>query len=82
MGDIQQGVRESLRDLGITEPRTAVEKLAILIAEVLDNEPDEKTVAALSRELRLTLDKCADQPARTDSPVEEIIRRQELCRCY
>lgn len=77
MGQIQQGVRESLRDLGITEPRTAIERLAILIAEVLDSDPDDKTVAALSRELRLTLEKCADQPAPESDPVEEIISRQD-----
>jgi hypothetical protein len=76
MGPIGQGVRESLRDLGIAEPRTAIERLAILIAEVLDTKPDDKTVAALSRELRLTLDKCADQPVSENDPVEEIIRRQ------
>jgi hypothetical protein len=34
----------------------------------------------LSRELRLTLDKCADQPTPADSPVEEIINRSSLCR--
>jgi hypothetical protein len=77
MGQIQQGVRKSLRDLGIIEPQTAIEMLAILIAEVLDDNPDDKTVAALSRELRLTLEKCADQPAPENNPVEEIIKRQE-----
>jgi hypothetical protein len=55
MGQIQQGVRKSLRDLGIIEPQTAIEMLAILIAEVLDDNPDDKTVAALSRELRSAL---------------------------
>jgi hypothetical protein len=77
MGQIEQGVRKSLRDLGITEPQTAIEMLAILIGKVLDDSPDDKTVAALSRELRLTLDKCADQPASESNPVEEIIKRQE-----
>jgi hypothetical protein len=64
--------------MGITEPHTALEMLAILIASVLDNDPDEKTVAPLSRELRLTLEKCNDQPTPTSDPVEAIIERQDL----
>jgi hypothetical protein len=77
VGPIETGVRFSFEKLGITEPTTALECLAIGLAEILDGtsatyKQDKAAYAALSRELRLTLDKVAEQPAPTTDAVEEM----------
>lgn len=59
---IESGVRKTLSQQGIKEPSTALEMLAIQLAKALDERPDEKTLAAISRELRLTLDAVRNQP--------------------
>lgn len=77
MADIESGVRRSLRSLGIIEPSTALELLAIKLAQALDSNPAETSMAALSRELRLTLDQVASQPSPVDDPVDELAKRTE-----
>lgn len=76
MGPIETGVRQSLAALGCQEPATALEVLAVTLAAVLDTGPPEATVAALSRELRLTLVQVADQPAAEGDPVAELAARR------
>lgn len=76
MGPVETGVRASLRAYGVETPRTALEVLAVTLAGVLDREPAEATVAALSRELRLTLAQVADQPSPEDDPVAELAARR------
>jgi hypothetical protein len=76
MGDIETGVRQTLEALGITEPKTGLEMLAIQLARTLDSEPEKNTIAALSRELRLTLEQCARQPAPQGDRLDALISRQ------
>ena len=57
MGPVESGVRTTLTELGILEPTTALECLAIHLAHTLDTSVEEKNVASVSRELRLTLEK-------------------------
>ena len=76
-GTVEAGVRKSLRTLGIRTPRTALEMLAITLARALDNEPAENNIAALSRELRLTLEQVADQPTPSDDAVDRLVKKQE-----
>ena len=77
MGTVESGVRKSLLSLGIKEPATALEMLAIQLAIALDNEPAENNIAALSRELILTLKQCEDQPTPNTDPVQDIIDGRE-----
>jgi hypothetical protein len=67
MGTIEAGVRKTLKQLGVSEPVTALECLAIELASTLDNGVDEKTMAALSRELRLTIEQVGQQSGNADS---------------
>ena len=76
MGPIETGVRLSLAALGTESPRTALEVLAVTLASVLDKDPPEATVAALSRELRLTLVQVAEQPAPKADAVAELAARR------
>jgi hypothetical protein len=76
-GTVEAGVRKSLRTLGIKTPGTALELLAITLARALDSEPAENNIAALSRELRLTLEQCAEQPSPSDDAVERLVKKQE-----
>ena len=53
---VEAGVRHDLK-LGEGEPRSALEAVALALAERIDNRApiDNNTLAGLSRELRLTL---------------------------
>jgi len=73
---VEAGVRKSLRTLGIKTPSTALELLAVTLARALDSEPAENNIAALSRELRLTLTQVAEQPSPSNDAVGTIIDRQ------
>ena len=75
MGDIETGVRRDLRKLAITEPATALEFMAIMLAQLLDKGVDAKEAIGLSRELRLTLEAVAEQPTPTRDVTEEIAGR-------
>ena len=75
MGDIESGVRRDLRKLGITEPATALEFMAIMLAQLLDKGVDAREAIGLSRELRLTLVDIAEQPTPTRDITEEIADR-------
>lgn len=86
MGPVESGVRLSLVKLGILEPVTALECMAINLAQVLDGtssvfklEDNSKfakdptgSVATINRELRLTLEAIANQPSPTRDAVQEI----------
>ena len=75
MGDIESGVRRDLRKLDITEPVTALEFMAIMLAQLLDHGVDAREAIGLSRELRLTLEAVAEQPTPTRDITEEIADR-------
>jgi hypothetical protein len=76
MGAVEDGVRETLRQEGIKEPSTALELLAIQIAKTLDSSPEDKVIAGLSRELRLTLEAVHYQPRNTKSFLDDLQARQ------
>jgi hypothetical protein len=75
MGDIELGVRRDLRKLGITEPATALEFMAILLAQWLDKSAEAKEVIGLSLRLQVTLEAIAEQPTPTRDITEEISDR-------
>lgn len=54
-GNVESGVRADLKALGISEPRSALDHLALALAAAIDSGEDERSTAALARELRLTL---------------------------
>jgi hypothetical protein len=54
-GNVESGVRADLAKLDIAEPRSALDFLAIALAASIDRGDDERSVASLARELRLTL---------------------------
>ena len=76
MGEIEAGVRESLSREGIKNPSTAPELLAIELAKRLDNGVDDRSLAGISRELRLTLEEVRVQPRPATDEVSELIGRQ------
>jgi hypothetical protein len=55
VGNVECGVRADLKALGINEPKSALDHLAISLAAAIDSGEDERSTAALARELRLTL---------------------------
>lgn len=72
MGNIESGVRETLKREGIEIPTTALEMLAIELGNTLDHLLDEKNKAGLSRELRLTLEGIHYQPKPADDAVDRL----------
>ena len=76
MGKIESGVRETLLRMGIENPSTAPELLAIDHAKTLDNLSDEKNRAGISRELRLCLEEARIQPSPVTDKVGALIDRQ------
>jgi len=72
MGAVESGVRTTLTELGILEPTTALECLAVHLANTLDNAEDEKNVAAVSRELRLTLEKIESRAGTNKDELDDI----------
>lgn len=81
MGHVTTGVRRDLRLTGNAEPRTALESVALALATQIDDRPDDKTLAALSRELRLTLAQIAsDAPPGEDNELDRISGERESRR--
>lgn len=54
-GSVESGVRADLAAWGISEPRLTLHHLAIALAAAIDTGDDERSTAALARELRLTM---------------------------
>lgn len=59
---VEDGVRETLKRLGVTEPKTAPEVMAILLAKRLDNGVDDRSLAAIGAQLRAVLEDVNTQP--------------------
>lgn len=55
MANVESGVRADLARIGVHDPTTALEFLAISLAASIDSADDPRNAAALARELRLTL---------------------------
>lgn len=73
MGAIEQGVRSDLVKLGIDEPTTALERQALRLAAMLDDDDLEARYAAgISRELRMTLTAIASKPSPGVDKVGEL----------
>lgn len=69
---VEDGVRETLKREGVKTPSTALEILAIEQARKIDNLADEKNLAPLSRELRLTLESIHYQAKPSDDAVAKL----------
>jgi hypothetical protein len=74
-GSIEAGIRSDLAKLGIGEPGTALERLAVRLAQMLDAPIDERHAAGLARELRLTMAAVEAQPKPTADAVGELAAR-------
>lgn len=72
MGDVESGVLETLKREGIKTPTTALEMLAIKLARRLDHLADERNLAPLSHQLRLTLENIHYQPKPADDAVDTL----------
>lgn len=76
MPSIEDGVIETLKREGITDPKTAPELLAIYLARALDDPKDDKERVGLARELRQTLEDIRTQPRENNDAVGALIDRQ------
>jgi hypothetical protein len=76
MGEVEAGVVETLRQLGIENPVTAPEKLAIYLARALDSAEKDEVKASLSRELRLSLEDVKNQPESSGDFLSGLQSRQ------
>lgn len=75
MGEVEQGVYTTLKALGISEPTTAVEALAVTLARAIDSAQYAKDVAPLAARLTDVLDRVANQPAPTHDAVQDMEER-------
>jgi hypothetical protein len=76
MGRIESGVKSDLRKLGISRPKSALEMLAIRLAQLLDSEEiDDRQAAGIARELRLTMAAIASQPAPETDRIADLARK-------
>lgn len=74
-GSIEAGIRSDLRKLGVSEPATALELLAVRLAQLLDGPIDERQAAGLARELRLTMAAVESQPKPSSDQVADMVAR-------
>lgn len=75
MGEVEDGIRLTLSESNIDEPKRAYEVIAIALARAFDNDPDEKSIPGISRELRLTLEKIElSHPSTTDDKVDALAK--------
>lgn len=73
MGNVESGVRVDLARIGCADPTTALEFLAITLAQIIDSGTDKANASALARELRLTL-----AAIRSDTPANAADRLDEI----
>jgi len=64
---IEDGVRETLRRLGVEEPKTAPELISILLAQRLDKGVDDRSLGAISAQLRQALEDVNTQPREQEN---------------
>ena len=77
LGNIESGVYEIFKRLGIEEPKTALEWQAIDIARRLDVGVSENVLAGVHRELRLVLEGLSTQPhAQAATSIDKLIEGQ------
>lgn len=74
-GSVETGVRYTMRQLGITTPTTALECLAIKLAQGIDNSKYAKDLPPLAEKLMTAMEKVADQPSPKEDRVEEMSGR-------
>jgi hypothetical protein len=68
----EDSLRLTFTKLGILEPVEALEVHALELARTLDAGVDDKALASVSREYRLTLEKIESQPRETPSDADRI----------
>lgn len=74
-GSVETGVRYSMAQLGIDTPTTALECLAIKLAQGIDQSKYAKDLPPLAEKLMTAMEKVADQPAKKADRVEEMAGR-------
>lgn len=70
MGEVESGVYVTFKVHGIDKPTTAVECLAIRLAQAIDVAKYAKDLPPLAGQLRQTLEEVANQPAPVKDDVE------------
>lgn len=78
MHSVEAGVRADLARLGIDEPTTTLECLAVKLAQLLDElqfANDQKNVspATIARELRMTMEAIENAPHEDQDEVEKLM---------
>jgi len=72
---VEAGVYVTFATLGILEPTTALECLAVRLARAIDAAKYAKDLPPLSMQLRQTMMEVAQQPAPTTDAVETMAER-------
>ena len=70
MGPVETGVRYTMAKLGITDPTTAIECLAVKLAQAIDASKYAKDLPPLAEKLMTAMEKVAEQPAPTEDRIE------------
>jgi hypothetical protein len=74
-GNVESGVYETFTRLGIKEPRTDVECLAVRLAQAIDSAKYAKDLPPLAHQLLMTMEKVAAQPEPEHSGIDEMTAR-------
>lgn len=75
MGKVESGVYITFKANGITEPTTAVECLAVRLAEAIDSCKYAKDLPPLAARLTEVMDRVVAQPTPVKDNVEEMAGR-------
>jgi len=73
---VESGVLVVFRQHGITDPETAYELLALELARRIDRGIDDRSLAAVTAQLRLTIQDVLTQPSPKASGIDKLIDSQ------
>lgn len=72
---VEAGVYVTLKALGISEPTTAKQRLAVRLARAIDNAKYAKDLPPLAGQLRQTLDEIRDEPTGVTDDLDDMQSR-------
>jgi hypothetical protein len=75
MGEVEKGVYTSFKSLGIDEPTTVFECLAVCLARSIDSAKYSKDLPPLAARLTEVMDRVAAQPTPEKDDVAEMADR-------
>lgn len=75
MGKVESGVYVTFKALGIDSAETAVECLAVRLAQAIDSAKYAKDIPPLAARLTEVLDRVAEQPKKESDAVEDMANR-------